>query len=34
MKTEELEDRLAKAYFIADIIGRLTEQENQELDDE
>ncbi|MEX1120872.1 MAG: DUF935 family protein [Balneolales bacterium] len=34
MNTEQLEDRLAKAYFIADIIGRLTEQENQEIEDE
>lgn len=33
MNTEDLEDRIAKAYFIADILGRITEQENQEIEE-
>ncbi len=32
MNTEQLEERLTRAYFLADVIGRITEQENAELD--
>jgi len=32
MNTEQLEERLARAYFLADAIGRITEQENGDLD--
>ncbi|MEQ8577577.1 MAG: DUF935 family protein [Balneola sp.] len=32
MNSEQLEERLARAYFIADVIGRITEEENSELD--
>ncbi|WP_020403753.1 phage portal protein family protein [Gracilimonas tropica] len=33
MEVEELQDRIAKAYFIADILGRITEEENQEIEE-
>lgn len=32
MNTEQLEERLARAYFLADTIGRITEEENSEMD--
>ncbi len=32
MNSEQLEERLARAYFIADTIGRITESENAEMD--